>query len=107
MAIQSQHLTGFAVGLGAAALGFYLYKQNQPEVDAFLRKHGIEMPGPCGLDAANLTLEQLVAEKERLEDRIAEREYAAGQTATEATTAEDDAPQSSTPRRKRAPAKQA
>ncbi len=106
MAIQSQHLTGFAVGLGAAALGFYLYKQNQPEVDAFLRKHGIEMPGPCGLDAANLTLEQLVAEKERLEDLIAEREYAAEQPAADATVAEDDVPQA-TPRRKRAPAKKA
>ena len=40
MGINSQHLTGFAIGLGASALGFYLYKRNQSKVDAFLNEHG-------------------------------------------------------------------
>jgi hypothetical protein len=79
MAFSSDHITGFAVGLGAAALGFYLYKNNQRQVDEFLRSHGIDLPAGGSLDTENMTLEDLVAEKERLEDLIAEREYAASQ----------------------------
>lgn len=79
MQIRNEHITGFVIGLGAAAAGFYFYKKNQPEVDAFLKKHGIDLPAGGGVDAAAMTLEQLVAEKERLEDIIAEREYAAEQ----------------------------
>jgi len=99
MAISSQHVTGFAVGLGAAALGFYLYKKNQSKVDAFLRKHGIDVPAAGTLDVESLTLEQLVSEKERLEDIIAEREYAAKQ---EGEPAERDAQKASAkPKRSR------
>lgn len=83
MTIQSQHITGFAVGVGAAAVGFYLYKQNQQKVDTFLRQHGIDMPAVGTVDIDGLSLEQLVSEKERLEDIIAEREYAARQAAQE------------------------
>lgn len=83
MTIQSQHITGFAVGVGAAAVGFYLYKQNQQKVDTFLRQHGIDMPAAGTVDSDGLSLEQLVSEKERLEDIIAEREYAARQAAQE------------------------
>ena len=37
MSINSNHVTGFVVGLGTAALGFYLYKKNQAiEVLEFL-----------------------------------------------------------------------
>jgi hypothetical protein len=92
MAISSQHVTGFAVGLGAAAVGFYLYKKNQHQVDDFLRKHGIELPAAGALDVENLTLEQLVAEKERLEDIIAEREYAAEQEPEAAEQGVEKAP---------------
>ena len=92
MAISSQHVTGFAVGLGAAAVGFYLYKKNQSQVDAFLRQHGIEVPASGALDVENLTLEQLVAEKERLEDIIAEREYAAEQEPAPSSEDAEEAP---------------
>jgi hypothetical protein len=81
--ITSQHLTGFAVGIGAAAVGFYLYKQNQPAVDEWLRKQGINVPNASVRDYSTLSVEELVAEKERLEDMIAEREYAAMQPAAE------------------------
>lgn len=85
MAISSQHVTGFVIGLGAAAAGFYLYKKNQKQVDAWLRKQGIELPAGDALsDYENLTLEELVREKENLEDLIAEREYAADQEEAEA-----------------------
>ena len=75
--ISSQHVTGFAVGVGTAAVAFYLYKQNQPAVDEWLHKQGIQMPSSAARDHTAMTLEELVAEKERLEDVIAEREYAA------------------------------
>jgi len=74
MAIKQEHMVGFAVGIGAAAAGYYLYRKNQAQVDQFLKEHGIDMPSPATVDAESLTLEQLVAEKERLEDLIAERE---------------------------------
>ena len=76
MQIKNEHVTGFVIGLGAAAAGYYFYKKNQPQVDAFLREHGIELPATDGQDLHSMTLEQLVAEKETLEDLIAEREYA-------------------------------
>ncbi len=81
MQIRNDHVTGFVVGLGAAAVGFYLYRKNQPQVDAFLRQQGINLPSSCGMDPDALSIEELVAEKERLEDLIAEREHAASQEA--------------------------
>ncbi len=94
MQIRSEHVTGLIVGLGAAAAGFYYYKKNQPQVDAFLRKHGIDLPAGGGIDPAAMTIEQLIAEKETLEDLIAEREYAASQTPeTPAPAAGEKAPE--------------
>lgn len=85
MAIQSEHLIGFAVGLGAAAAGFYLYKKNQDRVDQWLREQGIQVPAGAGKDTAAMSLEELVGEKERLEDIIAEREMDGHQEAAPAT----------------------
>jgi hypothetical protein len=76
MAINSDHLTGFAVGVGVAAVGFYMYKKNQRQVDAWLREQGIEVATPGTVDATSMSFEELVAEKEHLEDLIAEREMA-------------------------------
>jgi len=72
--ITSQHITGFVVGVGVAGLGFYLYKKNQPEVDEFLRRQGIQLPAVSTKDYAAMSVKELVAEKEKLEDLIAERE---------------------------------
>jgi len=68
------HVIGFLGGLGVSALGFYLYKKNQAKVDEFLRSQGIEIPGSQVTDPSLMTLEELVREKERMEDLIAERE---------------------------------
>jgi hypothetical protein len=76
MAINSNHLVGFAVGLGTAAVGIYLYKRNQARIDGWLREQGINIPLSAGNDYAAMSLEELVLEKERLEDLIAEREMA-------------------------------
>jgi hypothetical protein len=77
MAINSNHITGFLVGLGAAGVGFYVYKKNQQKVDSWLRRQGINVQGSGGGDPAGMSLEELVSEKERFEDLIAEREMAA------------------------------
>jgi hypothetical protein len=79
MAINAQHVTGFVIGLGAAAAGFYFYKKNQKKVDAWLRQQGINLPVTGGSDYGPMTLEELIREKESLEDLIAEREYEAEQ----------------------------
>ncbi|NCO92140.1 MAG: hypothetical protein COZ06_28625 [Armatimonadetes bacterium CG_4_10_14_3_um_filter_66_18] len=84
MNLTSNHLTGFAAGVGAAALGFYLYKKNQRQVDEFLRSQGLNLPGCGAHDPGSLTLEELVAEKERLEDLIAEREMAVSEPEAQA-----------------------
>ena len=75
MAINSQHLTGFAVGLGASALTFYLYKKNQAKVDQFLNDHGIQVSSVIHPDPNSMSLKELIKVKEDLEDMIAEREY--------------------------------
>jgi hypothetical protein len=67
-------VTGFFVGVGAAAVAYYIYKKNQDQIDEFLRRQGIQIPDYGKKDPANMTLEELVGEKERLEDLIAEHE---------------------------------
>ena len=84
MAINSGHITGFVIGLGVAAGGFVVYKQNQEKVDTFLRSKGINMPGSSSDDSSGMSLEELISKKEQLEDLIAEREYAARQAQKEA-----------------------
>jgi hypothetical protein len=74
MAISTEHVTGFVVGIGATALGFYLYKQNQHRVDDWLRQQGINVPQPSAKNEGAMSLEELTRQKERLEDLIAERE---------------------------------
>ena len=74
MAINTNHVSGFVVGLGAATLGLYLYKQNQQRVDQWLRQQGINVPQFGAKDEKSMSLQELMFEKERLEDLIAERE---------------------------------
>ena len=86
MAINSDHVTGLVVSLGASALGFYLYKKNRKRVDDWLRQQGINVPQNGAGDVASMSLEELTREKERLEDLIAEREVQSKeQTAPEST----------------------
>lgn len=74
MSLSNEHVTGFLFGIGVAGLGFYYYKKNQPQVDAWLKEQGIELPESPVRNYAEMKLEELVLEKERLEDLIAERE---------------------------------
>ena len=87
MAITSEHLVGAAVGIGAAAVGFYLYQKNQDKINEFLRTHGLDIPVSDRQPLESMNIEDLATLKERIEDLIAERELAAKQAATEATSA--------------------
>lgn len=77
MAITTNHITGFMVGLGISAVGLYAYRRNQPQVDGWLRAQGIQVSSSGEQDYDEMSLEDLVTEKERLEDIIAEREIGA------------------------------
>jgi hypothetical protein len=79
MAITSQHVTGFAVGIGVSAFGFYFYKKNQMKVDQFLRDRGIRISPVLETDPGSMSLKDLIKAKEDLEDIIAEKEYEASQ----------------------------
>lgn len=72
--INSDHIMGAAVGVGACAVGYYLYTQNQEQVDTFLKKQGINVPAVSSKNYNNMDIEELMETKELIEDLIAERE---------------------------------
>lgn len=75
MPINSDNLTGFFVGLGVASLGFYLYKRNESQIGGFMQAMGLNWGATRdGHHYAGKSLEELVEEKEHLEDLIAELE---------------------------------
>lgn len=81
MIITRTHLTGFAVGVGVCAVGYYLYKKNEDKIDELLRNQGIDIPVSPKKDYSTMTLEELVAQKEQIEDLIAEKEMIKDQLA--------------------------
>lgn len=72
--INRDHMTGFVVGVGVAATGYYVYMKNKDSVDDFLAGHGIYVPKQDNENLKELTIEELVLKKETLEDLIAEKE---------------------------------
>lgn len=72
--INKDYVTGFVVGVGVAATGYYLYMKNKDSVDEFLSNYGIQMPTTEAGSLNEFTLEELVLKKESLEDIIAEKE---------------------------------
>lgn len=79
MAITANHVTGALVGVGVAAVGFYLYKKNQDKIENFLRDQGLDIPVSNSKDYSVMNLEELVTAKEKLEDLIAEKELTPAQ----------------------------
>lgn len=76
MEITSHHVSGFVIGVGTATAAYYFYKKNQSQVDEFLRRQGIQLPDSGVKEYNSMNLQELVTEKEHLEDLIAERELA-------------------------------
>jgi hypothetical protein len=76
MGINSDHIIGFLLGLGGAALGHHLYKKNKEVIDSMVSDF-VPQPKTSAVDAiTSLNLEQLTLLKEQLEDLIAEKEAA-------------------------------
>ena len=71
--VTKNHLVGAAVGVGVAAVAFYLYKKNQAKVDDFLRKQGINVKNSTCSNLESLDIEGLTEMKEHIEDLIAEK----------------------------------
>lgn len=80
--ITRDHVIGFLGGVGLSVAALYLYKKNKAGVDEFLRSQGIQVPAGQGAASLSMSLEDLVREKERLEDLIAEKELACKTEAT-------------------------
>lgn len=76
LGLNKDHLTGFVVGVGVAAAGYYMYIRNKDKVDELLAGYGISIPSPAQEDYSKMTLEELMLKKETIEDIIAERELA-------------------------------
>ena len=85
--ITNDHLVGFAAGTAVTALALYWYDQNRERVDQFLQSQGVGLgqpgmpwqqtpqyaaPPPAASSDQQPTIEELMAQKERLEDMIAE-----------------------------------
>jgi len=73
MAFKIEHLAGFVLGVGVTAISFVFYLKKGRQIVG--RSSGNEEPSTVA-DYESRSLEELIDEKERLEDRIAEREMA-------------------------------
>lgn len=74
LAITNDHIKGALVGVGICAVGYYVYKKNQEQVDSFLRSQGINVTATVSKDYRAMSLEELMETKELIEDIIAEKE---------------------------------
>ncbi len=72
--INNDHVMGAVVGIGACAIGYYLYQKNEDQVNTFLKKQGINVPALPGKNYNTMSIEELMETKELIEDLIAEKE---------------------------------
>lgn len=90
--MNGDHLVGFVAGVGVTALAIYWYNQNQERIEQFLQAQGMPPPGYPGMygwspasqaqsqaqpvattgQGRQVSLRELIAQKEQLEDLIAE-----------------------------------
>ena len=76
----NRFIWGALSGVAVTTTGFYVYQRNKDRVDSFLRNQGINIPASAARDFSEMDMEELVATKERLEDLIAEMEFAKKKT---------------------------
>ena len=72
--LSKERFIGLLAGITVSAAGFYMYKKNQPRIENYLRRHGIDIPPPNETNYKEMPLEKLMETKEHLEDLIAEKE---------------------------------
>ncbi|MBQ8162542.1 MAG: hypothetical protein IJ083_17590 [Clostridia bacterium] len=73
MFTNNQLVKGILIGTGVSLVAFCAYKSNEEKVDAFLRRHGISVKTP-GTSLESMSIEELMRQKEDIEDLIAEKE---------------------------------
>ena len=71
--VNREIVKGVLSGVGVSAVGFYAYKKNEEKVDAFMRRHGIEVKNHAA-DFRDMSISELMRAKEDIEDIIAEKE---------------------------------
>ena len=73
MALNRDFLMGFVSGAVVGAVGYRLYEQNGGQLQRLVQPTGVFGEGvPQGAGSYQPSVEELVAQKERLEDMIAE-----------------------------------
>ncbi|CRK81437.1 hypothetical protein [Neobacillus massiliamazoniensis] len=75
MALNRDFLMGFVSGTVVGAVGYRLYEQNNGQLKSLVQNNlpSLSIQAP----RADLTLEDLVSQKERLDDLIAEKKATA------------------------------
>lgn len=82
MVMNKDFMMGFVSGTVVGAVGYRLYEQNQGQLSQLIQNPATQQLNPLQSVAASreeLTLEDLIAQKERLEDFIAEKKVNSGQ----------------------------
>ncbi|WMJ81903.1 hypothetical protein RBU49_06555 [Clostridium sp. MB40-C1] len=72
--INRDHIKGALIGVGICAVGYYVYKKNQTQVESFLKDQGINVSNNVSKNYNSMSLEELMETKELIEDIIAEKE---------------------------------
>jgi len=81
--MSNDHVVGFVGGVACTAAAFYWYTQNREKVQEFLAAQERAMAAarasaPVAEPSKKLSLQELMAQKERLDDLIAEYTAANG-----------------------------
>ena len=83
--MSKDHILGFVGGVACTAAAFAWYSQNREKVQEFLavqeKAMSFARPAAAGEPAQKPTLQELMAQKERLDDLIAEYAAANGSAA--------------------------
>lgn len=82
MVLNKDFMMGFVSGTVVGAVGYRLYEQNQGQLSQLIQNPGIPSMNSLPSLSTNqneVTMEDLIAQKERLEDYIAEKKVNSAQ----------------------------
>ncbi len=74
MGNKNEVIKGIAIGVGACAVAYVVYKKNEEAVNEFLNNHGFDIETKASTDYYSMSLEKLMEAKETIEDIIAEKD---------------------------------
>ncbi|MBN8234859.1 hypothetical protein JF544_06340 [Halobacillus kuroshimensis] len=82
MVLNKDFMMGFVSGTVVGAVGYRLYEQNQGQLSQLIQNPGVQSMNSLPSLSTNqheVTMEDLIAQKERLEDYIAEKKVNSAQ----------------------------